>query len=99
MEKNEIIEEINDDEKETDAQDKQGEPANDFLNDPTIISYIEKQIAEGIQKALKGKPPKTNTANPTELERKQFEKMTYKERLNLFKTNPQTYYKLSKGEN
>ena len=78
-------------------QDAQSEPVSDFMNNPDVIAYIENAVAEGIQKALKGKPPKANTANATEQEVKQFEKMTYKERLNLFKSNPQTYYKLSKG--
>ena len=75
----------------------QGEPANDFLNDPAVLAYIESAVQEGIKKALKGKPPKANTADLTEQEHNNFEKMTYKERLNLFKSNPQTYYKLSKG--
>lgn len=84
----------------TETSQNAGEAAtNDFLNDPAVIAYIEKQIAEGIQKALKGASPKSNTANPTEQEKKSFEKMTYKERLNLFKTNPMAYQKLSKGVN
>ena len=82
---------------ETLPAETQSEAANDLINNPAVTAYIEKAIAEGIQKALKGTPPKANTANPTEQEFKQFEKMTYKERLNLFNSNPQSYYKLSKG--
>lgn len=78
-------------------QDAQREPTSDFMNDPAVIAYIEKAVQDGIQKALKGTPPKANTANATEQEIKKFEKMTYKERLNLFKSNPQTYYALAKG--
>ena len=80
-----------------DTQDAQGGLTSDFLKNPDIIAYIEKQVAEGIKKALKGTPPKANTADITEHDKKNFDRMTYKERLNLFKTNPQTYYKLSKG--
>jgi len=47
--------------------------------------------------ALRGDAPKANTTNTTEQELKKFEKMTYKERLNLFNTNPQVYNKLTKG--
>jgi hypothetical protein len=75
----------------------QGQLEHYFLNNPNIAAYVEKQIADGIKKALQGTPPKANTADPTEQEKKSFDKMTYKERLNLFKSNPQAYYKLSKG--
>jgi hypothetical protein len=47
------------------------------------------------KKALRGNPPRANTANTTEQEAKRFEKMTYKERLNLFNSNPQQYHKLA----
>ena len=79
-------------------QETQGGTVDDFLKNPDVLAYIETQISEGIKKALQGTPPKANTADLTEQEYKQFEKMTYKERLNLFKSNPQTYYKLTKGE-
>jgi len=69
----------------------------DFEN-PTIKSYIETEIQKGIQKALQGTPPKANTVNSTEQEKAKFEKMTYKERLNLFKSNPQKYNELAKGK-
>lgn len=79
-------------------QDTQNEPASNFMNDPDVMSYIEKAVQKGIQDALKGTPPKANTVDPTEQDKKKFDKMTYKERLNLFKTNPQKYYQLSKGD-
>jgi hypothetical protein len=72
-------------------------PVDDFLNNPAIVEYINAQIQEGIKKALKGKPPKANTTDATEQEVKSFDKMTYKERLNLFKSNPQKYQQLAKG--
>jgi len=70
---------------------------DEILNNPAVIAYIEKQVQEGIKKALRGKSPKANTTDATAQEIKSFDKMTYKERLNLFKTNPQKYYQLSKG--
>ena len=81
------------------SQNVQSEPTSDFLRDPTVLAYIDKQVAEGVKNALKGNTPKANTTDLTEQEVKNFEKMTYKERLNLFNTNPQAYYKLSKGAN
>jgi len=82
-------------------QDAQGVSIDDIINDPTIRAYIDNAVQqgvkEGIKKALKGTPPKANTKDPTEQEAKQFERMTYRERLNLFKSNPQAYYKLTKG--
>ena len=81
------------------SQDAQNTPTHDFLNDPTVISYIEKAVQEGIQKALKGTPPKANTVDVSETEKKNFERMTYKERIKLYKSNPQAYHKLSKGTN
>lgn len=69
----------------------------DFMKDPEVLAFISLQVQEGIQKALQGKPPRVNTTDPTEQEYKSFAKMTYRERLNLFNTNPQTYNKLAKG--
>ena len=68
-----------------------------FADDPEIAAYIDLRVQEGIQKALQGKTPRANTADPTETQRKDFEKMTYRERLNLFNSDPQTYNKLSRG--
>jgi hypothetical protein len=47
--------------------------------------------------ALRGNTPKANTANISEHEAQRFDKMTYRERLNLFNSNPQQYHKLSEG--
>ena len=70
---------------------------SNFMNDPNIIAFIEKQVQEGIQKALQGTPPKASTADPTAAEKAAFDKMTYKEKLKLFTSNPHTYNKLAKG--
>lgn len=78
-------------------QDAPEAPASGFMSDPAVLSYIDEQVQELVKKALQGKPPRVNTTDPTEQERRSFEKMTYKERLNLFNSNPQSYNKLSKG--
>lgn len=49
------------------------------------------------KKVLRGNIPKANTTNTAEHEVKKFEKMTYKERLNLFNSNPQQYHKLAES--
>jgi len=69
----------------------------DPMSDPAILEFIQKQIAEGIQKALKGRPPKANTLPISATEKAEFERMSYKQRVQLFQSNPQTYYKLVKG--
>lgn|GEM_PF-2269074 len=79
------------------AQEAAASPTVDFTKDPEIAAYIDLRVQEGIQKALQGKPPKVSTVDSTEQERKNFDKMTYKERLTLFNSNPQAYNKLSKG--
>jgi len=68
-----------------------------FTEDPEVAAFIELKVNEGIQKALQGKPPRANTTDPTEAQRRDFQKMTYKERLKLFNSDPLTYNKLSKG--
>ena len=71
--------------------------AQSFTDDPEISAFIELKVQEGIQKALQGKTPRANTTDPTDGQRKNFDKMTYRERLNLFNSDPQTYNKLAKG--
>ena len=89
---------------DTDQQPEQTETTQpdtaattDFMNNPDVLAFIEKQVNEGIQKALKGTRPRANTVAPSETEKAQFEKMSYKERLKLFQSNPQSYQKLAKG--
>lgn len=53
-------------------------PVSDFMNDPNVIAFIQKSVAEGIQKALKGKAPK-DTVSPTATEKAEFERMSYRE--------------------
>jgi len=76
---------------------EQEPPAADFLNNPEILEFIQKQVQDGIKKALKGKPPKANTIPASTTEKAEFDKMSYRERLKLYQSNPQAYYKLAKG--
>lgn len=78
------------------TEPEQNTTATDFMKDPEVLAYIALQVREGIQEALKGTAPKANTTDPTAQERERFEKMTYKERLNLFNSNPHAYNKLVK---
>lgn len=90
---NELLEQI----EEPETPDSTPETPVSFTDDPEIAAFIELKVNEGIQKALQGKSPRANTTDPTEQEYKNFARMSYKERLNLFNTNPQVYNKLSKG--
>jgi hypothetical protein len=93
LEKNEVLEQT-----EPPAADTTPPaPPVSFTNDPEVAAFIELKVQEGIQKALQGKPPRANTTEATEGERKRFDGMTYKERLKLYQTDPQTYNKLTKG--
>ena len=93
QDKNDVLEPT----EQTEPTENPAPPPVSFADDPEIAAFIELKVNEGIQKALQGKPPRANTADPTEQQRKTFEKMTYRERLNLFNSDPQTYNKLSKG--
>ena len=84
---------------DTTPQEAPEAPTSDFMSDPAVLAYIDKRVHEGVKKALQGKAPKANTADPTEEEKRIFKRMTYRERLNLFLSNPQTYNKLTKGSN
>jgi len=77
-------------------------PENDIINNnPDVLAYIEKAVKDGIQegikKALKGQTPKADITNQelADFQRKAFNKMNYKERLNLFISDPQYYNKLT----
>jgi len=75
----------------------QESPTSDFMTNPDVIAYIDKKIAEGVQTALRGKTPKANTTDPSNAEKSEFDRMTYRERLQLFQSNPQAYQKLKGG--
>lgn len=65
------------------------------ITDPTILEMIEKRIAEGVQQgvqaALKGVTPKANPTSQSAEQIAQFKKMSYRERNNLYRTNPAQY--------
>lgn len=68
----------------------------DILKDTELQAYITLQIKEGIADALRGIAPRANGVDALAAQQRQFEQMTYKERLQLFNTNPQQYYRLAK---
>jgi len=77
-------------------------PTDDIMSNPEALhAYIQESIKKGVQNgilaALKSTPPKANTVDPTAQEKSEFEKLTYRERLQLYQSNPQAYYKLAKG--
>jgi len=72
-------------------------PTDDFKSNPDVIAYIDEQVNLRLNKALQGKTPKASTVDPTAAERTEFDRMTYKQRNQLFHSNPQAYHKLAKG--
>ena len=72
-------------------------PTSDFLSNPDVLDFIEKKVLEGVHNALRGQTPKANKAQAGATQKSEFERMTYKERLELFKGNPSEYNRLAKG--
>ena len=68
-----------------------------LMANPELQAAISAQVQEGIKNALKGQTPKANTVLPSVTQKSEFERMTYRERVQLFKNNPQEYHKLAKG--
>ena len=68
-----------------------------LMTTPELQTAIQAQVQEGLKKALQGQPPRANTVPLSATQKTEFERMTYKERLQLFKSDPQTYHKLVKG--
>lgn len=59
---------------------------------------VNRLVEEGVKKALSGKPPKVNTQPNKALDKEAFNKLSYTERVELKKTNPELYNQLTKGE-
>lgn len=73
------------------------EPVPDELLEVLINSRIDELVAKEVEKRLKGQTPKRRTANTQAVDQAAFNKMSYKERLKLFKTSPTQYQKLVGG--
>ena len=58
---------------------------------------IDAKVKEGIAKALEGMTPKADTKPKSAAKKEEFDKMSYRQRLELFKTDPAEYNKLAKG--
>lgn len=63
-----------------------------------INDALQAYINAEVQKRIAGIAPKKNTTSTAAVDRAKFEKMTYKERLQLFNQSPETYKKLTIGE-
>ena len=73
--------------KQEEMQDQQGE----------LQKMIDAKVKEGIAKALEGMTPKADTKPKSATQKEEFSKMGYKQRLELFKSDPAEYNKLAKG--
>lgn len=62
-----------------------------------INEALQAYINAEVQKRIAGVAPKANTTNTAAVDKAKFEKMGYKERLQLFNSSPETYKKLTIG--
>ena len=76
---------------------KQEETKQSEISQEELQKIIDARVQEGIQKALAGVTPKTNPKPASEIQKEEFDKMGYRQRLELFKSNPSEYNKLAKG--
>lgn len=60
----------------------------------SFVALIDAKVAEGVKKALSGTAPKMNIAGNTAMTKEQFNKLPYKDRMELFNTNPTLYNQL-----
>ena len=75
---------------------KQKKTAQDETQDE-MRKIIDAKVKEGIAKALEGMTPKANTKPKGAAKKEEFDKMGYRQRLELFKADPAEYNKLAKG--
>ena len=59
-----------------------------------FADLIEGLVTEGVKKALAGTPPKVSVGTNGALTKEQFNKLSYKERTDLFNANPTLYNQL-----
>lgn len=64
----------------------------------SMKEQIEIGIEEGTNKALTGKSPRMNTSGNTGITKTDFDKMGYKEKVELNQKNPDLYNQLTKGD-
>ena len=60
----------------------------------SFVALIDAKVAEGVKKALSGTAPKMNVAGNQAMTKEQFNKLSYPDRMELFKTNPTLYNQL-----
>ena len=76
---------------------KEEKTNQDEMQQEELQKIIDAKVQEGIQKALAGVTPKANTKPQGEIQKEEFSRMSYRQRLELFKNNPGEYNKLAKG--
>ena len=61
----------------------------------SFVELINAKVEEGVKKALSGQSPKVHTQGSNELTKEEFNKLGYKERIELKRTNEKLYKKLT----
>ena len=61
----------------------------------SFVELINAKVEEGVKKALSGNSPKVHTQGNNELTKEEFNKLGYKERIELKRTNEKLYKKLT----
>lgn len=61
----------------------------------SFVELINAKVEEGVKKALSGNSPKVHTQGSGELTKEEFNKLGYKERIELKRTNERLYKKLT----
>lgn len=64
----------------------------------SFVELLNAKVEEGVKKALSGQSPKVHTQGSNEITQEEFDKLGYKERVELKRTNEKLYQKLAKGE-
>ena len=78
-------------------KNKQKELKQEEAKQDEMQKIIDTKVKEGIAKALEGMTPKANTKPKSATQKEEFDRMGYRQRLELFKSDPAEYNKLAKG--
>lgn len=64
----------------------------------SFVTLFNAKVEQGVNKALTGKSPRMNTSGNTGITKTDFDKMGYKEKVELNQKNPDLYNQLTKGD-
>lgn len=64
----------------------------------SFVTLFNAKVEQGVNKALTGKSPRMNTSGNTGITKTDFDKMGYKEKVELNQNNPDLYNQLTKGD-